>query len=84
MGSSPRGALGLLLASRAYAVIHGRDYVTPEDVKAVAEPVLAHRVTIKPELWMTTATGSTVVASVVATVPAPAALESAPPTHDPA
>ncbi|MGB7879599.1 MAG: MoxR family ATPase, partial [Ilumatobacteraceae bacterium] len=40
MGSSPRGALGLLLASRAWAIISGRDYVTPEDVKAVAVPVL--------------------------------------------
>ncbi|MCU1394308.1 MAG: putative ATPase [Ilumatobacteraceae bacterium] len=75
MGSSPRGSLALMLAARAYAVIDGRDYVTPEDVKVVAEPVLAHRITVKPELWMSKASGSSVVASVVSTVPTPSALE---------
>ena len=48
MGASPRGSLALLLVGRAYAVLRGRDYVVPEDVKAVAVPVLAHRVTIRP------------------------------------
>ncbi len=76
MGSSPRGALGLMLASRAFAVISGRDYVTPEDVKTVAEPVLAHRITVKPEMWMSQVTGRTVVDAVLSSVPAPAALES--------
>src|SRR6476661_801042 len=52
MGSSPRGSLALLLTSRAYAVVSGRDYVTPEDVKAVAHAALDHRVTVRPELWM--------------------------------
>ena len=52
-GSSPRGSLGLVLAARAFALIRGRDYVIPEDVKVVARPVLAHRITIRPELWMT-------------------------------
>ena len=61
MEPSPRGALGLLLCSRAYAIIDGRDFVTPEDVKAVARPVLAHRVTVKPELWMSDVSGSNVV-----------------------
>ncbi|HSM66548.1 MAG TPA: MoxR family ATPase [Ilumatobacteraceae bacterium] len=78
MGASPRGALGLLLASRAYAIIAGRDYVTPEDVKAVAQPVLAHRITVKPEMWMSEITGSTVVEAVVASVPTPAPLEVSP------
>ncbi len=55
--------------------IAGRDYVTPEDVKAVAVPALAHRITIKPELWMSAATGSSVVADVLASVPTPAALD---------
>jgi MoxR-like ATPase len=77
VGSSPRGSLALMLTSRAYAVIDGRDYVTPEDVKAVAEPVLAHRVTIKPELWMSSASGATVVSDVLTSVPAPAADELA-------
>ena len=72
MGSSPRGSLALMLTSRAYAVIDGRDYVTPEDVKAVAESVLAHRITIKPELWMSSASGVSVVSDVLKTVPTPA------------
>ena len=76
MGSSPRGALALLLTSRAYAVVAGRDYVTPEDVKLVAEPVLAHRITVKPELWMSKASGASVVEAVVSSVPTPATLES--------
>jgi MoxR-like ATPase len=75
MGASPRGALGLMLASRALAVIGGRDYVTPEDVKQVAEPVLAHRITVKPEMWMSQITGRTVVEAVLSSVPAPAPLE---------
>ena len=76
MGASPRGALGLMLAARAFAVIGGRDYVTPEDVKAVAQPVLAHRITVKPEMWMSQVTGRTVVEAVLSSVPAPAPLES--------
>ena len=77
MGASPRGSLALLLVGRAYAVLRGRDYVVPEDVKAVAVPVLAHRVTIRPELWMSTASGRTVVADVVGSVSAPAPREPA-------
>ena len=75
MGASPRGALGLLLTSRALAIIAGRDYVTPEDVKAIADPVLAHRITVKPEMWMSQISGHTVVDDVVSTVPTPATLE---------
>jgi MoxR-like ATPase len=78
MGASPRGSLGLMLAARSYAVIGGRDYVTPEDVKEVAEPVLAHRITVKPEMWMSQVTGRTVVEAVLSSVPAPAPLEPAP------
>jgi MoxR-like ATPase len=78
MGSSPRGALGLLLASRSWAVIDGRDYVTPEDVKAVAVPVLAHRITVKPELWMSQVSGRSVVGEVLSSVAAPGALETVP------
>ena len=76
MGASPRGALGLLLVSRAYAVIDGRDYVTPEDVKSVAVPVLAHRITVKPELWMSAITGETIVDDVLASTPVPSAREA--------
>jgi len=77
MGASPRGSLALLLCGRAYAVVHGRDYVTPEDVKAVAVPVLAHRITVKPELWMSNVTGRSVVQSILASVPTPSARERA-------
>jgi len=71
IGASPRGAIALLLCARAYAVIAGRDFVIPEDVKAVALSVLPHRVTIKPELWLSKASGLTVTAEVLASVPTP-------------
>ena len=70
-GSSPRGSLGLVLAARGWAVLRGRDYVIPEDVKAVARSVLAHRITVKPELWMTQASGRRVVDAVLQSVPTP-------------
>ena len=76
VGASPRGSLGLVLAARAWAVIRGRDFVVPEDVKKVAVPVLAHRITVKPELWMTQASGRRVVASVLESVPTPRTLDS--------
>jgi MoxR-like ATPase len=88
MGSSPRGSLALMLVARAFAVVNGRDFVTPEDVKAVAVPVLAHRIAVKPELWMSNASGASVVAEVLGSVPTPAALEAgistgAPPAQPP-
>ena len=75
MGSSPRGALALMLTARSYAVISGRDYVVPEDVKEVAGAVLAHRVTIKPELWMSDVSGRSVIAGVLNQVDTPSPLE---------
>jgi MoxR-like ATPase len=75
-GSSPRGSLGLVLAARGFALVRGRDYVIPEDVKAVARGVLSHRITVKPELWMTQASGPRVVDSVLGSVPTPSTLES--------
>ena len=74
-GSSPRGSLGLVLTARAFAVLRGRDYVIPEDVKVVARPVLSHRITVKPELWMTQASGRRVVESVLGEVPTPTTLD---------
>ena len=73
IGASPRGALALVLCGRAFAVIEGRDFVTPEDVKAVAPAVLAHRISLKPELWLSSVTGESVVREVLATVPTPTA-----------
>jgi MoxR-like ATPase len=76
VGASPRGSLALMLCARALAVISGRDYVLPEDVKAVAPAALGHRITVKPELWMTEVTGAAIVESLLASVPTPAAREN--------
>ena len=73
VGASPRGSLALMLCARAVALIDGRDFALPEDVKTVAPAVLAHRITVKPELWMTEITGSSVVTGLLASVPTPAA-----------
>ena len=77
IGASPRGSLALMLCARGLAVIAGRDFVLPEDVKAVALAVLAHRITVKPELWMTEVTGAGIVTSLLETVPTPTAREKA-------
>ena len=61
VGASPRGSLALLKLSRARATLHGRDFVTPDDVKAVAVPALAHRLTLRPELWVQRVRGDDVV-----------------------
>ena len=74
-GASPRGSLGLVLTARAWAAIRGRDYVVPEDVKVVARAVLAHRITVKPDLWMTQASGARVVDAVLSSVETPRTLE---------
>jgi MoxR-like ATPase len=73
VGSSPRGALALLKLSRAHAALRGRDFVTPEDVKAVAIPALAHRLMLRPELWVQRVRPEDVVRETLATVPTPAA-----------
>jgi MoxR-like ATPase len=72
VGASPRGSLALLLVARALAVLDGRDAVLPEDVKAVAVPALAHRLTLRPETWATATTPASVVREVLDTVPGPA------------
>jgi MoxR-like ATPase len=73
VGSSPRGALALLKLSRAKALLDGRDFVTPEDVKAVAVPALSHRLMLRPELWVQRVRPEDVVREVLETVPTPAA-----------
>jgi MoxR-like ATPase len=75
-GASPRGSIALVLTARAWALLHGRDYVVPEDVKAVARAVLAHRITVKPELWMSDISGSSIVTAVLGQVPTPSTLET--------
>jgi MoxR-like ATPase len=73
VGSSPRGALALLKLSRAKALLDGRDFVTPEDVKAVAVAALSHRLMLRPELWVQRVRPEDVVREVLETVPTPAA-----------
>src|SRR5207244_11201183 len=71
IGASPRGSLALLKVSRARAALAGRDFVTPDDVKAVAQPALAHRLILKPDPWIRGVRTTTVLADVLAQVPVP-------------
>ncbi|MFJ8733862.1 AAA family ATPase [Streptomyces bauhiniae] len=71
LGVSPRGATALLAAARAWAWLTGRDYVTPDDVKALALPALRHRVQLRPEAEMEGVTADSVINSVLAQVPVP-------------
>jgi MoxR-like ATPase len=71
LGVSPRGATALLATSRAWAWLSGRDYVTPDDVKALARPSLRHRVTLRPEAELEGVTADAVLDTVLATVPVP-------------
>ena len=73
VGASPRGSLALMLVSRARAVIEGRDYVTPEDVKGVAPSVLAHRLTLTPQSWASGLPATEVVKNLLSQVAGPAA-----------
>jgi MoxR-like ATPase len=73
VGASPRGSLALLKLSRCRAALDGRDYVTPDDVKAVAVPALAHRLTLRPELWVQRISAEDVVRERLATVATPVA-----------
>jgi len=75
VGASPRGSLALLRLSRARAALEGRDFVVPDDVKAVAVPALAHRLVLRPELWVRRVDAGDVVARVLGDVPAPPATE---------
>jgi MoxR-like ATPase len=73
VGASPRGSLALLKLARATAALAGRDFVVPEDVKSVAVPALAHRLTLRPELWVQRIRGEDVVADALESVPTPPA-----------
>jgi MoxR-like ATPase len=73
VGASPRGTLALLKLSRAKAALDGRDFVVPEDVKAIAAPALAHRLTLRPELWVQRIRGEDIVEETLETVPTPPA-----------
>jgi MoxR-like ATPase len=72
VGASPRGTLALMKLSRGKAALAGRDYVVPDDVKAVAVPALAHRLTLRPELWVQRLQADDVVRELLDRVPTPA------------
>ncbi|MGW3247603.1 AAA family ATPase [Streptomyces sp. NPDC001070] len=71
LGVSPRGATALLATARAWAWLTGRDYVIPDDVKALALPTLRHRIQLRPEAEMEGITPDSVISSVLAHVPVP-------------
>jgi MoxR-like ATPase len=75
VGASPRGTLAILKLARARAALDGRDFVVPDDVKAVAAPALAHRLSLRPELWVQQVRAEDVVAERLETVPTPPAEE---------
>jgi MoxR-like ATPase len=80
VGASPRGTLALLKLARARAALKRRDYVTPDDVKQVALPALAHRILLRPELWVQRVQGVDVVRECMRSVPVPAAEPEVPTT----
>src|SRR2546428_6615747 len=71
VGASPRGSLALLKTARARAAVAGRDFVTPDDVKAVAMPALAHRLILKPDPWIRGVRTSALLPGAPAPVPGP-------------
>jgi MoxR-like ATPase len=80
VGASPRGSLALLKLARCRAALTGRDYVLPDDVKAVGVPALAHRLVLRPELWVQRISAEDVVREVLDTVPTPRAEDVAAPS----
>ncbi|TMK78899.1 MAG: MoxR family ATPase [Actinobacteria bacterium] len=72
VGASPRGSLALLKLARCRAALSGRDFVTPDDVKDVAVPALAHRLALKPELWVERLRSDDIVRELLDQVPTPA------------
>ncbi len=71
IGASPRGGLALVQLARGQAVLCNRDYVIPDDIKQVAVPALAHRVTLRPELWVRQVSSDDVMAKLLSAVPTP-------------
>ncbi len=71
LGASPRGTLALLRMSRAWAALHGRDFVTPDDVKTVAVSALSHRLILSPELWTRDVRTEDIVLEILARTPVP-------------
>jgi MoxR-like ATPase len=73
VGASPRAELDLVQLARARALLFGRDYVIPEDVKSLAVPAIAHRISLRPEMWVRRVHGSDVVQELLRRLPVPRA-----------
>ena len=73
VGASPRAEIDLVQLARARALLLGRDYVIPEDVKTLAVPVISHRISLRPEMWVRSVHGSDVVAELLRRLPVPRA-----------
>lgn len=71
VGASPRGTLAVIQLARGHAALAGRAYLTPEDIKAVAVLALAHRLVLRPEMWVRQVTGEDIAREVLAAVPVP-------------
>jgi MoxR-like ATPase len=77
VGASPRGTLAIVQLARGHAVLAGREFVAPEDVKAVAVAALAHRLVLRPEMWVRQISGEDIVTELLALVPVPRAQPAA-------
>lgn len=73
-GASPRGVEALVKLARARALLGRRSYVTPDDIKDVAVPALAHRIVLRPELWVRGIEGDSVIEEILGSVATPATL----------
>jgi MoxR-like ATPase len=71
IGASPRGGLALIQLARGQALLSQRDYVVPDDIKQIAVPALAHRITLRPELWVRQVSADEVMTKLLASVPTP-------------
>ena len=71
VGASPRGGLALVQLARGQALLNKRDFVIPDDIKYVAVPALAHRITLRPELWVRQVSADDVVSRLLSAVPTP-------------
>jgi MoxR-like ATPase len=71
VGASPRGGLALVQLARGQALLNQRDYVVPDDIKRVAVPALAHRITLRPELWVRQVSADDIVSRLLSGVPTP-------------
>jgi MoxR-like ATPase len=73
VGASPRGTLAIVQLARGHAVLEGREFVAPEDIKAVTVAALAHRLVLRPEMWVRQVTGEAIVTEILGQLPVPRA-----------